>query len=148
MNNQKVVEVLEKLIEVCRDGQNGFREAAEHVSDPELRSFFSEQSSERARFAEQLQGEVQRLGKPDPERKGRVAAALHRTWIDLKSALGGGDRSILEAVEQGEDNAKKNYEEALKEDLPEPIKGMIRSQAQGVIAAHDRVKLVRDRKAA
>jgi hypothetical protein len=41
---------------------------------------FSLRSTERARFAQELQAGAQRLGKSDPERKGSVAGAVHRTW--------------------------------------------------------------------
>lgn len=145
MKNDKVISVLDELIETCRDGQNGFREAAEHVKSPELRTFFNEQSTERARFAGELEAEVQRLGERDPNRTGSVAGALHRAWLDLKSNLGAGDQGILNSAEQGEDSAKKAYEKALAEPLPQNLLSIIRRQAQSIFAAHDRVKMVRDR---
>jgi uncharacterized protein (TIGR02284 family) len=148
MNNERVVGVLDELIETCRDGQNGFREAAEHIKNPELRTFFIEQSTERARFAGELEAEVQRLGERDPNRSGSVAGTLHRAWLDLKSNLGGGDQSILNSAEQGEDSAKKAYEKAIAEPLPQNLLSIIRRQAQSIFAAHDRVKLFRDRQKA
>jgi uncharacterized protein (TIGR02284 family) len=52
---------------------------------------------------------------------GAATGAIHRTWADLKASLGGGDHSLLETAEQGEDAAKKAYREALEErDLPLP----------------------------
>ncbi|HEU0049448.1 MAG TPA: DUF2383 domain-containing protein, partial [Nitrososphaera sp.] len=63
MNQHDPVSVVEKLIETCKDGQNGYRDAAEHVTRPDLRSFFQEQSLERARFAQELESELPRLGK-------------------------------------------------------------------------------------
>lgn len=148
-NNESVINVLEELIETSRDGQNGYRDAAEHVKDPELRSFFNQQSTERARFAGELESEVQRLGEHDPKRKGSASGALHRAWLDLKANLGGGDQTILNSVEQGEDTAKKAYEKAIAEPLPQNIVTILRRQAQTIFATHDRVKMLRDtRKAA
>jgi uncharacterized protein (TIGR02284 family) len=145
----KIVDLLQELIETCRDGENGYREAAEHVSDPELRGYFNDQSTERARFAQQLQQELVRLGNSEKlDEQGSVSGRLHRAWFDLKADLGGGDKTILESVEQGEDSAKKAYEEALQEPLPENIMAIVRSQAQSVLAAHDHVKLLRDRRKA
>ena len=149
MNNERVINVLEELIETNRDGQNGYRDAAEHIKDPELRNFFNQQSTERARFAGELEGEVQRLGEPDPKRKGSASGALHRAWLDLKANLGGGDHAILNSVEQGEDTAKKAYEKAIAEQIPQNLATIVRRQAQSIFAAHDRVKMIRDsRKAA
>lgn len=145
---QELVSILEKLIETCRDGQAGYREAAEHIQDSELKGYLNEQSVERAQFAGQLESEVQRLGEMEPQRRGSTGAALHRAWIDLKSNLGGGDQSILSSVEQGEEVARKTYQDALRKDLPEHIAAVIRNQAQSIFAAHDHVKLLRQKRAA
>jgi uncharacterized protein (TIGR02284 family) len=144
IDNDHVISVLEKLIETARDGQNGYRECAENVKDPELRAFFNEVSTTRANFAGQLENEVIRLGKHNPDREGSAKAAVHRGWIDLKAALGGGDHAILSSLEFGEDTAKKQYEEALNDNLPQDILDIIRQQSQSVIAAHDHVKMLRD----
>jgi uncharacterized protein (TIGR02284 family) len=148
MENEKVIDVLDDLVETCRDGQKGYREAAEHVKDPELRTFFNQQSSERGRFVTELQSELRRLGEEEPEDSGSVAGALNHTWLDLKASLGGGDTAILNSVEQGEDSAKEAYQEALAEPLPESVLLIIRRQSQSVIAAHDRVNMLRDRRKA
>lgn len=139
------IDILEDLIETCRDGENGFKQAAEKINDPEIRSFFLTQSTERAEFAKELEAEVQRLGKSNPEHKGSTAGALHRSWMGLKEALGGGTKSILESAEKGEDSAKDAYEKALKnEDLPPIARPIVQRQAQIIRFAHDRVRHLRD----
>ena len=138
------ISTLEQLIETCRDGQNGYRDAAEHIKSPEIRNWFNQQSLERGQFAGELEAQVQRLGKADPDRKGSVSGALHRKWFELKEKLGGSDESVLSEVERGEDNAKHNYEEALKQDLPADIRIIVERQAQNVFIAHDRAKILRD----
>lgn len=148
MATDNVRDILQDLVHICRDGQNGYRDAAEHITSSELKSFFNEQSLDRARCAATLEAELQRLGEADPNRKGTMAGALHRAWFDMKANLGGGDQTILDSVEQGEDAAKKAYEKALEADLPENVAGIVRTQAQSIFAAHDRVKLLRDRQKA
>ena len=138
------IDVLEKLIETCRDGQNGYRDAADHVKNPETKAWFNQQSLERSQFAGELENCVQRLGKSDPERKGSVSAALHRGWFDLKEKITGSDESVLNEVERGEDNAKANYQKAIEENLPADIREIVQQQAKRVFAAHDRVKMLRD----
>jgi len=135
---------LEHLIETCRDGQNGYRDAAEHIKNPEIRNWFNQQSLERGQFAGELESQVQQLGKHDPDRKGSVSGALHRKWFELKEKLGGSDESVLSEVERGEDTAKEAYEDALKKDLPADIRTIVARQAQSVLIAHDRAKLLRD----
>ena len=147
-DNSKTRDILQNLIETCRDGQNGFRESAEHIKNPEIREFFNQQSLQRAKFASELEAEARLLGDSDVKTTGTTLAAMHRAWIDLKSALGGGDEAIISAAETGEDSAKKAYEEAMKESLPSNVKELVQRQAYEVTQSHDRVRDFRDRKAA
>lgn len=138
------IDILEKLIETCRDGQNGYRDAAEHIKDPTIRAWFNEQSLTRARFAGELENQVQRLGKADPTRSGSVSGAVHRRWFDLKEKIAGNDHSVLEEVERGEDVAKHAYQDALQSALPSDVLQIVQQQAESVFAAHDRAKVLRD----
>jgi uncharacterized protein (TIGR02284 family) len=138
------IDVIETLIETCRDGQEGYRDAAEHTKNAELKEFFNRQSLERAKFAGELENVAQRLGKSDPDRGPSITNKLHRAWFDLKQKLGGGEVSILESVESGEDNAKKHYQEALRADLPLDVHTIVETQAHSVLAAHDQVRALRD----
>jgi uncharacterized protein (TIGR02284 family) len=144
MDNDKAVSVVEDLIETCKDGQKGYQDAATHVKRSDLKTFFNEQSLERSSFAGELEAELIRLGKPDKKVSGSASAALHRAWIDTKVSLGAGDKSILESVEAGEDNAKDSYQKALSGSLPADLAETIRRQAASVQRAHDKVKSLRD----
>ena len=139
------IDLLKNLIQLCRDGQAGFKDAAEKLTDPSTRSFFQEQSLERARFAGELESELHRLGEKDVDQSGSTTGAVHRGWINLKSALGGGEEAILSEAERGEDAAKKAYEEAINgKQLSQEIMPVIYRQFESVKAAHDRVKQFRD----
>lgn|SRR6185312_12908505 len=149
MQNESVIKLLQKLVETCRDGQNGYREAAEHVTDTNLRHFFNEQSLSRAGFSGELEQEIIKLGHADPDRSGSAAAGIRRAWIDFKTGLGAGDISILSSVEAGEDSAKASYEKAVEQPgLPEEIGAMVRRQLASISAAHDHVRSLRDARAA
>src|ERR1051325_8499829 len=52
---KKESDVLNDLIETLKDGQEGFRQAAENVRDPQLKTLFSQYSQQRSRFATALQ---------------------------------------------------------------------------------------------
>jgi len=149
MDNASTTKLLQELVDTCRDGQNGYRDAADHVTDTHLREFFNRQSLARAGFAGELQQEIIRLGEADPATSGSAAAAIRRAWIDFKSELGGGDATILTSVESGEDSAKATFEKALQEpNLPEDLAILIRRQLASIVAAHDHVRSLRDAKAA
>lgn len=149
MDNARTIRLLQELADTCRDGQNGYRDAADHVTDSHLREFFNEQSLARAGFAGELEQEIIRLGKADPDTSGSAAAAIRRAWIDFRSELGGGDTTILASVESGEDSAKAAFEKVLREpNLREDLAMLIRRQVTSIMAAHDHVRSLRDAKAA
>ena len=149
MDNDKAISALNNLIETSRDGQNGFKEAAENVQSPELKTFFNQVVLERAQFVGELQQEVQRLGG-DPEKAGSTAAAIHRVWMDIKGSLTGrDDQSILNECERGEDSAVDAYKDALKdENLPSNLRSVVERQFRSVQEVHDRVKQLRDARSA
>jgi uncharacterized protein (TIGR02284 family) len=144
MDQKNAVTVIEKLAEICKDGEKGYKDAAEHAKSSDLKSFFSTESSERGRFATELQSVLTKFGKTEKKEAGTVAGALHRAWIDTKVGLGGGDKSILESVEKGEDEAKEAYQEAIGAALPADVAQIVSRQARSVQNAHDRVKSLRD----
>jgi uncharacterized protein (TIGR02284 family) len=148
MHNDKAISILNDLIETCRDGQNGFKDAAENVKSTDLKSFFLDVSQERARFLGELQHQVRSLGG-DPDKSGSTVGALHRAWIDIKGTLTGkDDASILSEVERGEDSAVDAFEDALKENLPVNVRTVVEKQYQEVKRIHDRVKQQRDAQSA
>ena len=144
MDQNNAVTVIEKLAEICKDGEKGYKEAAEHAKSSDLKSFFWTESSERGRFATELQSVLTKFGKTEKKEAGTVAGALHRAWIDTKVGLGAGDKSILESVEKGEDEAKEAYQEAIGASLPADVAQIVSRQARSVQNAHDRVKSLRD----
>lgn len=146
MQNDKAISVLNNLIETCKDGEQGFRTAAEGLKDAQTKALFSEYSRQRAQMARELQDEVRRLGG-DPEKAGSTAGALHRGWMDIKSAVTGkDDHAIVAEAERGEDVAKNAYDEAVKDaSLPQSALTLVQQQAVKVREAHDRVRSIRDR---
>lgn len=144
MTNDDVITTLNGLIETCKDGQNGFKTAAEGVERSDLKSTFYEMGQERAKFAGELQNLVRELGG-DPENSGSISASLHRGWINIKSAVTGqDDGAVLNEAERGEDAAKKAYKDALAENLPANVSTVVQRQAEAVNAAHDKVRNLRD----
>jgi len=134
-----LIAVLNKLIETCKDGDEGFQTAAKCVTNSDLKTLFQSYAQQRALFASELQAEVLRLGG-DPEKTGSLAGALHRGWTNIKSVVVGGDEaSIIAECERGEDVARKNYEEALQQNLPADVHATVNRQYASVKESHDRI---------
>ena len=105
-----------------------------------MKSVFTEISHERAKFADELKSEVQRLGG-NPEQGGSVSGAAHRGWMNVKGALTGyDDKQIIAEAERGEDVAVSTYRNALSEPLPTAIESVVSRQYEHVKQAHDRVR--------
>ncbi len=135
-----VADVLNGLVETAKDGEEGFRTAAEKMKDPSLKTLFSKYSSQRASYVRELQSAVTSLGEK-PAESGHVAASLHRGWMNIKEALAKDeDTALINEAESGEDAAKKAYSEALAKALPANVKAIVQKQYDGVLEAHNVVR--------
>jgi uncharacterized protein (TIGR02284 family) len=140
MDNSKAVSTLNSLIETLKDGEEGFRTAAEGLSDPQTKAIFQEFSRERGRMAHELQTEVSKLGG-EAETSGSLSGSAHRGWLNIKAAVAGRtDAGIIAEAERGEDIAKKAYADAATADLPPSARTIVNEQAAKVRSAHDRVR--------
>jgi uncharacterized protein (TIGR02284 family) len=135
-----VASILNGLIETCKDGSNGFRTAADGVEDASLKRLFTSYSEQRAQFAAELERVVASLGGNPPD-TGHIAGAVHRGWINLKSAITGkDDGAIISECERGEDFAKERYQKALENTLPADVRAAVERQYMQVKEAHDHVR--------
>jgi uncharacterized protein (TIGR02284 family) len=144
IKNQDMELVLLDVIKALEDGQKGFADIGEHLKDEALKRYFLAESLKRANFRAELENELHRAGMPDVKESGTVSGAARRVWGELKAKLGGGDHALLEAAEQGEDEAKNAYKEALKHELPLPVRQVLAEQESHVLSSHDYVKTHRD----
>ena len=147
MSQQKeIISTINGLIETLKDGQEGFRQASEAVKDSQLKMLFSEYSLQRSKFAGELQNEAITLGEHNPENTSSTAGAMHRAWINLKSAITSqDDHAILAECERGEDSAVAEFKKAMEEEeLSAPVREIVSRQYADVKAAHDRIKALRD----
>jgi uncharacterized protein (TIGR02284 family) len=137
-----VTGVLNELIELCRDGEQGFRTAAAGIGDPTLRRLFESYAGQRASFARELQAEVARRGD-EPARSGDAPGALHRGWMKVREAASGNDEAaILAECERGEDAAVRAYRQAVAQPIPGASADLVERQYVQVKDAHDHVRML------
>jgi uncharacterized protein (TIGR02284 family) len=146
--NNKLVEVLNDLIQINNDRINGYEKAGEEIRDKDidLQAMFSKLANDSRKYASELSREVIRLGgNPDTGTTG--SGKLYRVWMDVKTVFTGKDRqAILESCEFGEDAAQKAYKAALASDAEIPVetRQLITDQQSSLKTAHDLVKEYRD----
>ena len=142
---KEAISTINSLIETLKDGEKGFKEASEVVRDPQLKSLLQQYSQQRHRFASELQAQAQSLGEWKPEKSSSTAGAMHRAWINLKSAVtSGNDEAILSECERGEDSAVHEYQEAMQNGLAGTAREIVSRQFTEIRSAHDRVGQLRD----
>jgi uncharacterized protein (TIGR02284 family) len=142
MSNNDVIKILNKLIETCRDRQDGFRTAAENIHNSEFRRFFNIFSQQRAQFVTELQAEVRRLGG-EPADGGSMSGAIHQGLMNFRCALSATDEaSIIAECQRREEGAVGSYQEALKADMPLDVQYVVKRQYMDVKDTSDRMRIL------
>ena len=140
MAHQSERAVLNHLIETCRDAERGFRTAATHVNNTQLRTLFLKLAAQRRQFADALLPHAQRLGGADVS-DGTSAAAVHRAWIHLKASVAvDPNRAVLAEAARGERFAVAAYSDAIHDILPPDARDLVEQQDQDVRAAAEEIR--------
>jgi uncharacterized protein (TIGR02284 family) len=134
-----VISRLNRLIEACKDREQGYRTAADGAHNHDLKALLHAYEGQSAGYAIQLQAEVKRLGGV-PADTGSLAGWLARGWLHLASAVSGNDGAVIAGCQRGEEAARADYEAALAEPLPGEVRGVLERQYAGVKAGHDRLR--------
>lgn len=146
--NEKLVEVLNDLIEINNDRVKGYQKATEEIKnlDLDLHAIFESLANDSRKYAAELIQEVNILGgefSTDTTTSGKI----YRTWMSIKATFTGHDRqSVLESCEYGEDAAQKAYTEALASDaeMNAKVRQLITDQQASLKIAHNLIKKYRD----
>ncbi len=146
--NDKLVGVLNDLIEINNDRVNGYERASDESKDRDvdLQAIFNKMADDSRGYAAELSQEVRRLGGT-PDTGTTNSGKLYRVWMDVKTLFTGKDRqAILENCEFGEDAAQKAYREALASDaeISADTRKLITEQQAELKTAHDLIKKYRD----
>jgi uncharacterized protein (TIGR02284 family) len=147
MQNEKTIEVLNKLITINNDRIEGYETASKETEESDLKTLFAQFISTSEKCNKELKAEVINLGGT-PAEGTRVSGKFFRVWMDVKAALTGKDRKfILNSCEYGEDVAKETYEKVLEDDaehLNAELTDMVQEQHELLVADHDVIKSMKD----
>ncbi|MFB9864743.1 ferritin-like domain-containing protein [Rufibacter immobilis] len=142
--NKKVVEVLRELNEFVHDGLEGYERAARESKDQLRQDIYRKFSQQRLAFANELNQIIQRYGGT-PEHATTNKGKLYRQWMDFKAALTGNDEAaILGSNIYGEEWAQKAYRDALDNELPYDVRGVILRQREASTDVLQRLHQMRE----
>ncbi len=139
--NDSIKKNLQKIVDICKDGVEGYSRAATELEDGELKTIFGRLSQQRKLFIEEIKDEARDYGvKLDID--GTTKGDLHRFWLTVKSKLTGhDDEKIIEASLTGENAAVETYHEVLQEnDLPSNLRDTLSKQVDLVSGAITQLK--------
>lgn len=130
-------DTLERLINICADGVEGYKRSASLVDDDVAKALFEGWATERTEFLAELQEMAAPRGVTVDE-PGTTAGAVHRAWIATLDTVAGND-AVVSAAARGEKVAVETYEEALEEDLPADVRTVVQKQYEQIRSAQERL---------
>jgi uncharacterized protein (TIGR02284 family) len=105
-----VIHKLNELVRVCMDAQKGYKQAALEVHNPVYQKLFLATSSERGKFAFQLQDTIRKLGAK-PARGGSSRGSLHRAWMNIRFGMNLHDDAVVfQECLRGEEKGLQEYQ--------------------------------------
>jgi uncharacterized protein (TIGR02284 family) len=140
-STQHDLDILNNLIEATLDSAHGYEDASKDTKNPYFKTLFGKRAIERKQVTAELQTEVRRLLGGKPAAAGTTAGKVHRAFMNLKAAVTGSDKGIVNSVESGEDHIKKEYDEALADQaLSMPALDLVRRMYVSIKAGHDEMR--------
>ena len=116
MNWSDQIRRMNGLHELLADGRKGYEEAAENVEDPKVAEMLGRLGKQRELMQDEVAAEIQRFKPDDRLSDGTVKGALHRTWIEIRQALGSADgTTLLDECERGENHLVERYDAVLND---------------------------------
>jgi uncharacterized protein (TIGR02284 family) len=131
----KVEDALYRLEEICREGEQRYKTAADLVGDQRLKAELLRYSQQRAEFLGELTkaaGELHRT----PQGPGPLAGAHGRFNI----GAGDSQSTVLAECERGEEEAIEAYQQAILAGVPWPVGDLVARQLRVITSTRDRIQ--------
>jgi uncharacterized protein (TIGR02284 family) len=135
--DQEIFTLLDDLKTKNKDAAEGYRKAADHTTDLDMKAIFVSYAKRRADFVEDMKNEIEELGG-DFSAGTSLTSSAHRIWMNIISTFTGKDSTfILKECLRGEQASLEEYQEAASNELlPKSTKNLIerhRNFVQGVV---------------
>jgi uncharacterized protein (TIGR02284 family) len=142
---QEKVDTLNELIQATRDSAQFYADAAQSVTNPALRSLFTDMADSKQGLVGSMAKEV-RAEAAQPAVTGTLRGSLHQLYSTLRASMAKdhGDFAYVRELEKSEDRLLAAFHDVIKrDDAPRAVKESLLSYLPKVQAHHD---AMRDRK--
>lgn len=114
-----------ELVDITRDGIMFYGDAANEISNPQLKSIFVEITDTRKRFVDALSHELQsEPAKPTPTSD--VRGTWHKLYMDIRGKLGDKNLAFTSDVQASEDRLLKAYDNVTRDhEVPAKVKSVV-----------------------
>jgi uncharacterized protein (TIGR02284 family) len=131
------LKMLNELIGVCRDANQGFSQAASEVKNPLFRRLFREKAMERFHFLYNLCDSAAKSGL-QPSKEGTFAGKLHRSWFNFRHLLNPREDSVvLKECKRGEEHGLSVYQDVFEKNLLPKMRPELEEQFVKMIEMRD-----------
>lgn len=132
--NEDLIDGIKHLLHIANDGKEGYKTAAEDADSAELKALFTTYSIQRSEFEMELKSLLRQLGADSDNESGGPLGAIHRVWMDIKTAVTGNDNhAILDACITGEKAAIEAYDKVLADtSLTQEMRETLTSQRSDI----------------
>jgi uncharacterized protein (TIGR02284 family) len=146
INQPTTIEALNQLAVVCGDSAHLFQAAHEALSNDLLRALLGNYAQQRTHFTIALRAEIHRQGGMAEERSS-LQGTLHRGWLNIKSALTGGDeQAIVSECLRQEEVVLQTYDDVChKMDLPADVLALVERQYKELRLIYTNLRRIEER---
>ncbi len=128
-------EVARHIVETLRDGQKGYKAAAEQLGEeapPQVVKNLTAVSEQRGQFAD----DIVQMGKAygdDVADHGSIGAAFERGWMSIKTSLTGPKMTdILQVCQDGDEKAVEVYTENMAKEISPEFHKLLEIQLKSI----------------
>jgi uncharacterized protein (TIGR02284 family) len=140
----KVESTLKELVETLIEGHEGYKELGARLQNAQVKRLFLEETQRRAEYAAELENELHRMGVHDVKVHPSHRSKARLRWGEIQASLAGGQKALLSTAEKADEATQEVYTDALRQELPLPLRQMLEQQLTHIRRSHDEVRALHD----
>lgn len=132
--------LLQDLVQVSRDSQNFYQDAAKETNDHHLRDVFTRMAAAKGELIHALSGNLVSMGE-QPKEGGTIAGSLRKAYADVRATFSKDDDKIyVGQLEETEDRVLEHFEDALAKTDSAQVRSVLTTHLPRVRACHDEMR--------
>lgn len=140
----RTADLLNELIERCRDGEQFYRDAAVKAGSLALRGTFRQMAELRQRLIDELADQIHARGEQPSDRRTMLGASRHLIAEAMNALTLHDDDVYIRQLEATEHRLLVAYQRAVERIADDGARPVLRRHLLAVRAAHQRMRALRE----